>query len=370
MFACHRRQLALLIVLCAATTAHAGLLRDRIRDRPAEHSRDGAAGTSANDLTELGGAGRDMSCQEWARKVARLQRFFGSRNAGPAPDLKDVAYGSDKLETLDVFKPKRATGAPPAPVIVMVHGGGWCVGDKAGAQMTANKVARWVTRGFVFVSVDYPMLNEGSNALAQAGHVAQAAAFVQQHAAQWGGDGGKLILVGHSAGAHLVSLVNADAALRKAHGVRRILGTVSLDAGAIDVLKQMPNVYPFLKQRYHEAFGNTEAEWIAASPFHTLDRSAAPWLGVCSTTRKDDSCGQARAYAAKSNALGIHAAVLPEDMSHAAINKSLGLPGPYTEGVEAFMATLDPDVAALLKRQAEPPADSGAGSNPHHMPPG
>ena len=125
--------------------------------------------------------------------------------------------------------------------------------------------------------------------------------------------------------------------------------SVSLDAGAIDVVTQMPNVYSFLKMRYREAFGTTQAEWIAASPFHVLDRTAAPWLGVCSTKRKDDPCAQARAYADKSNGLGVHAAALPERMSHRAINAELGEQGEYTDGVESFMATLDPTVAALLK---------------------
>jgi len=44
--------------------------------------------------------------------------------------------------------------------------------------------------------------------------------------------------------------VNADARIRQASGMRPVLGTVSLDAGAIDVVRQMPNVYPFLKTRY------------------------------------------------------------------------------------------------------------------------
>ena len=65
--------------------------------------------------------------------------------------------------------------------------------------------------------------------------------------------------MGHSAGAHLVSLVNADASIRRVNAVQPLLGVVSLDAGAIDVVRQMPNVYPFLEVRYREAFGDTES---------------------------------------------------------------------------------------------------------------
>lgn len=332
------------IACLAVPQAQAGPLRDRVLERMQERRAQGG-GEGEGDMADLGG-GNAMSCADWSKRIARLQERAQGRNAGPAPDLRDVAYGTHVLEKLDVFKPKQADGA--APVILMVHGGGWCVGDKGGATMTANKVSRWVQKGFVFVSVNYPMVSDGRDARAQAGEIGRAVAYAQANARAWGGDPAKLILMGHSAGAHLVSLVNADAQLRRETGVRPFLGTVSLDAGAIDVVAQMPRVYPFLKARYREAFGDSEAQWIAASPFHKLDASARPWLGVCSTTRKDDPCGQARAYADKSNALGIKASVLPQPKNHGAINKELGAPGAYTEAVEDFMRTLDPAVARLL----------------------
>lgn len=322
------------------TDLQAGPLRDRLRERLQER-----AAESAEQENE---GGNTLSCADWAWRVDRLQSRTAAAKPGPQPDLKDVAYGNSQREKLDVYLP--AKGAENlAPVIVMVHGGGWCVGDKAMGGVTENKVARWADRGFVFVSINYPMVNEGSDALAQANHVARAVAYVQAHAQAWRGDPAKLILMGHSAGAHLVSLVNADAGIRRANAVAPVLGTVSLDAGAIDVVRQMPKVYPFLKARYREAFGDSEAGWIAASPYHQLDRSAGPWLGVCSTTRQDDPCGQAQAYAEKSTHLGVKASVLPQAMSHGALNKELGLASDYTRQVEAFMAGLDPAVAQLLR---------------------
>src|SRR5262249_26431157 len=110
-----------------------------------------------------------------------------------------------------------------APIIVMVHGGAWCVGDKALKSTTKNKVARWSPKGFLFVSVNYPMITDGLNALSQANEVAKAVAFVQNHARDWGGDPARVILMGHSAGAHLVSLVNADGKMRQAYGVKPVL---------------------------------------------------------------------------------------------------------------------------------------------------
>ena len=67
--------------------------------------------------------------------------------------------------------------------------------------------------GIIFVSVDYRMLPQ-QDALAQADDVARALAFAQSRARSWGGDPGKFILMGHSAGAHLVALL-AAAILKK-----------------------------------------------------------------------------------------------------------------------------------------------------------
>ena len=60
---------------------------------------------------------------------------------------------------------------------------------------------------------------------------------------------------------------------------------------------------------------------------------------MCSTTRKDDPCGQARAYVEKSLGLGINARALPQAKSHAALNNELGQPGAYTDSVERFLGS-------------------------------
>ncbi len=289
-----------------------------------------------------------QSCAEWATKVNRWQERMARWRPAPRPDLADLAYGSSRLERFDVFLPRGKAYGNAAPIIVLVHGGGWCVGDKANNAVVSNKVARWQARGFMVVSVNYPMVNEGSDALAQAHHLARAVAAIQARAGQWGGDGSKLILMGHSAGAHLVSMLHADAQIRRAYDVAPLLGVVSLDAGALDVVLQIGQVYPFLKTRYREAFGGGEEGWRQASPLHRLTGELSPWLGVCSTRRKDDPCGQARSYAAKSQGLGGKVEVVPLAMSHRAINEELGLPGDYTAQVEAFMAGLDAAVAQRL----------------------
>lgn len=255
--------------------------------------------------------------------------------------LHDVAYGPAKLQTMDVYLPPKPTAAP---VILMVHGGAWAFGDKRHPPVFTNKVARWVPRGFIFISVNYPMVPE-NNPEQQADEIARALAVAQKVAPGWGGDPDRFILMGHSSGAHLVSLLNADPSRALKLGAKAWLGTISLDSGALDVPAIMEHRHATL---YDTAFGKDPALWQASSPMHHLTRHSPPWLGICSSPRLV-SCAANKLYAAKAIKLGTRAEVLGQELSHGAINDDLGKPGAYTDGVEAFMATLDPAVKALLK---------------------
>ena len=255
--------------------------------------------------------------------------------------LRNVRYGSADLQTMDVYLPRKPqTGMP---VIFMVHGGAWRFGDKTARSVVLNKVARWVPRGFIFVSVNYRMLPT-ARPLQQAEDVARALATAQAKAASRGGDPAKFILMGHSAGAHLVALLDADPALAYKAGARPWLGVVALDSAALNVVKIMQRSHYRL---YDNAFGSDPAYWRETSPYYALKATARPILLICST-RRDHSCPQARSFAAKAGMLGVRAEVQGEDLTHRQINATLGEPGAYTDAVERFMGSLDPVVKRTL----------------------
>ena len=268
--------------------------------------------------------------------------------------LADVPYGSDPRQRMDVYVPAtRPASATPAPVIFMVHGGAWRTGDKAMGRVVQEKVDRWVPRGFVFISVNY-RLHPAADVPTQAQDLAQALATAQRRAAEWGADPARFILMGHSAGAHLVALVHASPALaRQAGVVHPWLGTVALDSAALDVPAVM--AAPHLGF-YDRVFGADPDFWQRTSPYHALAAHAGtgagtlPLLLVCSTRRADASCAPARAMAQRAQALGGRAEVLPLALTHSEINADLGREGGYTQAVERFMASLDTQVAQRLGR--------------------
>lgn len=269
--------------------------------------------------------------------IERLELPAAGRASLPAGIslLRDVAYGDAASQRMDIYKPQQAKGAP---VIFMVHGGAWRTGDKGSRAVVQNKVLRWVTRGAIFISVNYPLLPQ-EDALEQADEIAHALAYAQAHAMEWGGDPKRFVLMGHSAGAHLVALLNSAPHKAYTLGARPWLGTIALDSAALDVVSIMHGRRP---RFYQDAFGSNEANWRLASPLHMLAAGAPPLLAVCSTKRRDNPCAQAHAYAAKAEGMRLRVVVLGQAMTHRQINQELGQPGAYTKAVEAFLATLDP----------------------------
>jgi acetyl esterase/lipase len=246
---------------------------------------------------------------------------------------RDLPYGEDAAQRIDVYRPPEARGAP---VLVMVHGGGWQRGSRKNAGVVANKAAHWLPQGYIFVSVDYRLLPD-AGPLDQAADVAAALAKVQREAPEWGGDPDKIILMGHSAGAHLVALLAARPDFVSAAGAKPWKATIALDSAAYDVGVIMSRPHEPL---YDPVFGKDRRLWEEASPTRKLAEKTAPMLLVCSTKRVV-SCNQAKAFARRAQSLGGRADVLEVDMTHMEINRDLGLPSAYTSDVDAFVASLD-----------------------------
>lgn len=279
-----------------------------------------------------------------------MQDPYGAAVARAVSDgkvLRDLAYGADPKHRLDVYLPTTATpGAATAPVILMVHGGGWRMGDKRHSKVVDNKVKRWVTKGFVLVSINNRLLPQ-ADPLQQAHDVARALAYVQQNAPRWGANPQAVVLMGHSAGAHLVALVATSPDLAQGLGAAPWLGTVALDSAAMDVARIMQSKHFGL---YDPAFGTDPTYWRSVSPTQLITAQAKPILAVCSSQRAE-SCAQAQTLAQHAAQVGAKVQVLPQALSHSEINAQLGTEGAYTTAVERFMASLAPELAKALSAQ-------------------
>lgn len=239
------------------------------------------------------------------------------------------SYGNNPAQKIDIYSPPTVN---MTPIIVMVHGGAWRVGDKDESSVVKNKAAHWLPQGFIFISINYRLLPE-ADPYTQAMDVAQALHYIDLHAKEWGGDTNKMIVMGHSAGAHLVALLSASPTLLAQEKIPPWRGSIILDSAAMDVTRIMKTSHYRL---FDKAFGNNENYWLKTSPITQLEKNSIPMLLVCST-RRDYSCLQAQDFSARAKSLGALTLVLPEDLSHGEINKNLGMQSDYTQAVDDFI---------------------------------
>ncbi|PPF77643.1 alpha/beta hydrolase [Subtercola sp. Z020] len=119
----------------------------------------------------------------------------------------DYAGSGHPAQRLDVIVPTDAAGTL-LPVYIYLHGGGWTSGDKS----TVTKYcAHQAASGMVVVNVNYRPAGRF-----QMDHLIddadRAVAWVHEHIGDFGGDPGRIVLGGDSAGGHIAALHTAAAA--------------------------------------------------------------------------------------------------------------------------------------------------------------
>jgi len=244
-----------------------------------------------------------------------------------------ISYGADRLQSLDFWP---AAGKGPAPLVLFVHGGGWKRGSKDNAT-GRYKAAHYTAEGYAFASVDYRLVPEAT-VEQQAQDVADALAALLKRADSLGIARGKVVLMGHSAGAHLVALVGTDPQyLRKAGlSYADIKGVIPLDGAAYDVPEQMQEGPRVMGGTYRQAFGDDPARQRALSP--TLQAAApnAPAFLLLHVQRAD-GVRQAEALEAALRKAGtpVERQSVPGQglRGHMQINRELGSPDYAATGV-------------------------------------
>lgn len=153
---------------------------------------------------------------------------------------RDIAYGPDRLQKLDVFTPDGAKGKK-LPVLLFVHGGGFTRGDKHGAFYPDN-ITLWAAKnGMVGVNIDYRLAPKDPWP-AGVEDLASAIAWTKTHIAHYGGDPNFIVLFGHSAGANHVADYAAHPEVRGPEA-SSVKGVVMLSPAYSTAPGARPNLY-------------------------------------------------------------------------------------------------------------------------------
>ncbi len=317
-----------------------------------------------------------MLAKEGAFETRRVSRHFMSLTVvssfvlvaltlGPVPASQGYEFRSDisydlgsppadpARNKLDIYLPD-ADVSTPRPFVMHVHGGGWRRGDK-NTTSTPDKAALFTGLGYGFVSINYRLSpltgdpdNPDPNRIRFPDHpddVGEAIGWLDRNALTYGLDPDRIILMGHSAGAHLASLVSTDPRYIRRYGVdgRQILGVIPLDTGAFDieqsVLGSDPDEPSLL---FANAFGTpaenaVTGDWATASPLTWADTSDPRHLFLVQnvTYRINRQLTMATKLGQDSSS------IVPLPLDHNGVNRAIGRPTDTTQAtpsVTAFVA--------------------------------
>jgi acetyl esterase/lipase len=190
-----------------------------------------------------------------------------------APATSAIAYGDGPRQKLDIYP-----AAPEAkqPVIVFLYGGAWNSGRRQDYAWAARALA---AKGFVVVVPDY-RLAPADPFPAFVDDAAAAAVWAHRNVARFGGDPDRMVLMGHSAGAHIAMMVALD---------RRFLARGDVPASAIRGVVGLAGPYKFDPNEegvLRDAFGGyPEPEAVQPVTFARADAPPALLLHGDADTR-------------------------------------------------------------------------------------
>ncbi len=175
----------------------------------------------------------------------------------------DLPYGTGPRQKLDVYAPRMAVNRP---VVIFWYGGSWQKGNKSNYRFVGTALAKL---GFVAVLPDYRLYPQVTFPLFDEDG-AHAVAWVERHVAEFGGDPRRIVLMGHSAGAHTAAFLAFNHAFLERFGAhaRDIVGLVGLSGPYVLVPDS-----DALRAAFAPPF--TEKDW---QPIRFVDSHAPPTL--------------------------------------------------------------------------------------------
>ena len=242
-------------------------------------------------------AGAVLGTHEWAVAQAshRVANIAYKPSTAPGFDTEN--------NRLDVYVPRPA--AAPRPVVFFIHGGSWSSGGKD--DFLYKAIGRRLARqGFVGVVISY-RLAPRVLVPAQADDCAAALAWTVQHAAEYGGNPQRIILMGHSAGGGLAALLatGSDTLLAR-HGLGAHTAHAVLldDPAGLDMLDYLTKLQYPNDEQYLVPFSRDPSVWRQASALYHLQAGAPPYSLYIGGNTYPGIAASAAKFRARLTALG------------------------------------------------------------------
>ncbi|MNK54580.1 Phenmedipham hydrolase [compost metagenome] len=202
-----------------------------------------------------------------------FQTILASAQVKKAKNI-NYAGNTDEANTLNIFY--KNDSIKDKPVLVFIHGGSWSSGKKETYWWLGRNFAR---KGVVTVIINYP-LAPNVQYEKMGDDCALAVKWVSENIATYKASPDKIFIMGHSAGAHLAELINADPKYLKKAGIKNpIKGIILNDPFGLDMHEYLTTVE---KDHFYFDFIRTFTEqpevWKTASPMDYVNNIKNPHL--------------------------------------------------------------------------------------------
>jgi acetyl esterase/lipase len=242
-------------------------------------------------------------------------------------DERSIAYGPLDRHRLDVYRPVAGTmtASQPAKVVIFFYGGSWKSGERSYYRFVGEALT---SRGFVAVVPDYRLYPDTTfPGFVEDG--ARVVRWVRDNIALHGGDPERIVLMGHSAGAHIAALLAANG---------HYLAQVQVPSESIRGFVGLAGPYAFDPLRYRMTrpiFGALD-EPAPSQPITFVDGDEPPMLLLHGTRDQIVLPDQSRLFAAHVRARGGHADLVEyPDLGHIGIVLALASPFRAEDGILA-----------------------------------
>jgi acetyl esterase/lipase len=145
--------------------------------------------------------------------------------------------------------------------------------------------------------------------------------WVRAHIAEYGGDPTRVVLIGHSAGGHLVALASTHARYHAG-----AVCTVVIDSDQFDLSHGIEFGGPDEQASIEQAFGTDPATLQDGSPLRQVTASAPPPPMLVITRGSEARMQRAHEFAALVNTVSEADVVEAGAVSHEEVNNQLGTP--------------------------------------------
>ena len=231
--------------------------------------------------------------------TARVEHLMSAMNNDIPTGGRDISYGDKNTQYLRFWTAR----SPGAPIVIFVHGGSWQIGTYLDSIGSA-KVTHLLDQGYAFASVNFSLV-PSVTVEEQVQEVAHALGYLTKNAAELGIDPQKLVLMGHSSGAHVVALLGTDSSYLTEAGVdiSNVRGVIAVDGSNYNAMADFMDSPGPVVTNLAFALGKDPARLRAMSPtYHARGANAGAFLLL--HAQRDGGIRQAVEFAAALEASG------------------------------------------------------------------